>query len=79
MKNFGKWNFLALILKDFLYFLKRKLCYISENGNSEKIPYILGNGTFFYFRKLQEVTFRARKMKKAHCEKMSYISGNGIF
>ena len=36
---FRKWNFLALILRNFLYFLKRKLSYIS------------GNGTFLYFRK----------------------------
>ena len=35
---FKKWNFLALILRN-LYFLKRKLFYIS------------GNETFLYFRK----------------------------
>lgn len=36
---FRKWNFLALILRNFLYFLKRKLFYIS------------GNSMFLYFRK----------------------------
>ena len=39
---------------------------VSENGNSDKIPYISGNVTSLYFRKLlifQEITFRALKMK----------------
>ena len=27
----------------------------------------------------QEATFRARKIKKARCEKVSYISGNRTF
>ena len=56
---FKKWNFLALILRN-LYFLKRKLFYISGNetffilgnGNPEKIPYISGNRTFT-FRKME--------------------------
>ena len=51
---------MALILRNFLYFLKRKLflyfrkrnfCYISGNGNLAKIIYISGNGTLLYFRK----------------------------
>ena len=37
--------------KNFLYFIKRKLFYISGNGNPEKISYILGNGAFLCFRK----------------------------
>ena len=41
-KHFKKWNFLALILRNVLYFLKRKLFYISGNGNPEIILYILG-------------------------------------
>ena len=32
---FRKWNFLALILRNFLHFLERK-----EIGNPENIPYI---------------------------------------
>ena len=52
---FGKRNFLALVLTNFLYFLKRKLFYISESKNRGKIPYILGNGTFLYLRK--RITF----------------------
>ena len=68
----GKWNFLALILRNFLYFLKR-------NGNPEK--------NFFYFKKgnpkklfiFQEIElFELEKWKKKkHSEKNSYISGNG--
>ena len=30
-------------------------------------------------KKIQEQTFRTRKIKKAHPEKISYISGNGTF
>ena len=44
----------------------------------KKNPYISGNGTFLYFKKLlifQEVTFRARKVKRPHSQKVSYISG----
>ena len=45
---FRKWNFLALIFSqknDFLIFREMELCYISGNGNPQKIPYILGKGT----------------------------------
>ena len=38
------------IKKSLVFFLK-KFSYISRNGNPEKILYILGNGTFLYFRK----------------------------
>ena len=53
--------------KTFLYFGKRK-----PRKNS------------LYFRKrnfliFQEITFRAQKLKKAHSEKVSYISENGTF
>ena len=30
-------------------------------------------------KKFQEVTFRARKIKMTHSEKMSYILGSGTF
>ena len=65
---FEKWNFLAWILSNILYFLKKK-----------SFSYISGNGTFLYFRKwkpwknssyfrkrnclvFQEVTVWAQKM-----------------
>ena len=44
---FGKWNFMALILKNFLYFL-----YISGNGNMEN-PHLK---SFFYFGKQNFLT-----------------------
>ena len=52
---FRKWNFLALILGNFLYFLKRKLSlyfgkwkfYILGNGNPEKISNIFSKESFF--------------------------------
>ena len=58
---FKKWNFLALILKIFLYFLKRKL--FLYFGKMKLLKF------FLYFRKrnfliFQEVTFHAQKMKK---------------
>ena len=49
---FRKWNFLVLLLRNFLYFLKGKLVYISGIGKPEKNSYISANGTFLYFRKL---------------------------
>ena len=54
-----KWDFLALIFKNFLYFLKRKLLiyqemelfYISGNGNPEKVSDIFSKESFLlYFR-----------------------------
>ena len=56
-------------IKNFLYFLKRKIFLYFKNGDPKKIPYISGNGAFLYFRELllfQEVTFQTRKMKKTH-------------
>ena len=41
---FKKLNFLAVILRNYLYFLKRKPLHISGNRNPKKILYILGNG-----------------------------------
>ena len=63
-------------------FSKKSFCNISGNKNLGKIIYILANGTFLYFRKLlifQEVTFRARKVKRTHSEKTSYVSRNVTF
>ena len=49
--HLGKRNFLALILRNFLYFLKRKLFLYFRKRKPRKIPYISGNGTFLYFLK----------------------------
>ena len=45
--HFGKWNFLALMLRYFLYFPKRELLlYIGKwNPPPKNIPYISGNGS----------------------------------
>ena len=57
---FMKRRFLDLKLRIFLYFFRKKpfllfqemkLSYILGKGNTEKIPYILENGIFLYFRK----------------------------
>ena len=37
-----KWNSLALLLRNFLYFLKRNLFFIPGNGNHEIVPYVSG-------------------------------------
>ena len=54
--------------KLFLYFEKRDFLIFLEME-----LYSLKNKTF------QEVTLQAQKIKKKHSEKISYISGNGIF
>ena len=55
--------------KKILIFQEMELSYISGNGSPKKLLIF------------QEVTFRARKMKKKkkHSEKISYISGNQSF
>ena len=75
---------MALILRNFLYFLKRKVCYISGSGQipppsphppppppekKEEKPYIPGDGNPKKLLIFQEVTFRAQQIKKAHSEK----------
>ena len=48
----GKWNFLALILRNISYFHTQKnFSYILGNGKAEPNIYISGNGIFLYFRK----------------------------
>ena len=60
--------------KIFLYFLKKKAVLIFRGTETpKKIPYISGNGTFLYFKKVlifQEITFRARKVKRTLSEKL---------
>ena len=47
----GKWNFLTPILKNVLYFFKRKLFLYFGKRKPRKISNISGNGTFLYFSK----------------------------
>ena len=43
---FGKWNFLALRLKKFLYFPEKSVSYISGNGTFLKIISYISGGNF---------------------------------
>ena len=65
---FGKWNFLALILKRFLYFSKWNP---ALSGFSPQIFFVI----FFYI--FPQKTF-SEKMYIFSKEIFSYISGNGI-
>ena len=48
----GKWNFLALILKNFSYFLKRKLfSYFRKQKPRKNFLYFLKRKLFLYFQK----------------------------
>ena len=47
------WIFLALILKHFLYFFKKAFRIIQERETLKKVPYVSGNETFLYFKKLK--------------------------
>ena len=60
-------------IKKFLKFFQKKAFLIfwetPKNRSPEKILCISGNVTFLYFKKLlvfQDVTFRARKVKRTH-------------
>ena len=59
---FEKWNFLAVILRNFLYFLKRMLSLYLENVNPKKLLIF------------EEVTFWAQKIKSPLWEKFSYFA-----
>ena len=72
---FGKWDFLALMLRNILYFLKKKLSLYFRKRKHR-------NGTFSYFRNknpkklfiFQEVTFLAQKTgKKKHSKQFLII------
>ena len=64
--HFRKWKILALILKKFLYSLKRKL-----------FLYFLKIKLFLYFRKWNPAHFSpSSKNKKIYQEEISYSSGN---
>ena len=64
---FRKWNFLALILKNFLYFLERKLFLYFLKID---FPYIFLNETLHFSHQAQEI-------KEIHPRRMFYTSGNG--
>ena len=74
---FEKWNYLALILKNFLYFIQRIFSSISGNENPPKM-FVPGNGnpkkTY-----ISGSNFLSLKNKKTHSKKLPYISGNGTF
>ena len=68
----GKWNFLILILKNFLYFLKRKLfSYFRKRKTPKKflifqeteLSHISGKETFLYFGKVCSEPFFGNVMK----------------
>ena len=76
---FGKRNFLALRVKTFLYFPQKRFSYISGNGTFKPpqkkfvtFPEMELSSLIF-----QEGSLQTRKIKRTHCEKISYISGNG--
>ena len=64
---FRKLNFLALILKNFLYFLERKLFLYFLKID---FPYIFLNETLHFSHQAQEI-------KEIHPRRMFYTSGNG--
>ena len=63
----GKWNFVVLRLMEFLYFLKKYFFYFFGKWNFLK-------NLFF-----PEGIYQARKIKKSHFDKTSYILRNGTF
>ena len=67
---------MAPIIRNFLYFLKRKFFLYFRKWKPPKNSLYFRKRNFFIF---QEVTFQAPKNKKAHSEKTSYILGNVTF
>ena len=74
-------NFLYSNMKKFhIFSQKQAFAIFQETETPKKIPFISVNGNPKKLLLLQEVTFRARKMKKKkHFKIFSYISGNGTF
>ena len=73
---FRKWNFLALILKNLLHFFifqeketRKKISYISGNGNPKRVPYISRDGTLHFSAQASKLE------KKISSEKSFYIFG----
>ena len=69
---FGKWNFMALILKNFLYFL-----YISGNGNMEKSTlkkFLLFRETKLSNSKLAKLLIFQERFSKSQKSNISYIT-----
>ena len=64
---FRKWNFLALILKNFRQWKPQKISYTSGNKNLEKISYIFSKESFFKFQETKT---------PPPPKKIFYISGN---
>ena len=78
-KNFRIWNFVALILKKFLYFLKRKLFLYFRKWNPALFTTSLKNKR--NPPREESLYFRKQKTRKKSCifskENCSYISVNG--
>ena len=68
-----KWDFLTLILKSFLYFLKRRLFLYFGNGNLQKFLTFCQKKNFLIFRE----TETPRKFFIFQETKLSSIFGNG--
>ena len=63
-----------------LIFSQKKAFLIFQETESPKKNFTFQESELSYFSLIfQEATFGARKMKKTHSEKISYISGNGTF
>ena len=73
----GKWNFLAVILKNFLNFLKRKLfLYFRKHKPRESFLYFWNRKpqNFFYIFSRESLSYISGN---GHPEKILYISSNG--
>ena len=73
---FGKWNFLVLMLKYFLYFP-----IFRETETLKKIPYVSGNENpkkLLIFWKMELFSPSSKKILKIHPKKIPYISGSNF-
>ena len=71
---------MAQILRNFLYFLKRKLFLYFKKWKPRTFFLYFRKWNFLIFRETSSIlenNFRGSKNKKTHSEKTSYISGNG--
>ena len=68
---------LALTLKKFLYFLKRKLFLYFGKQRPRKISYVLGNGTCLYFQTF--LIFQERNIQNPGITELFLCSRKEIF
>ena len=78
----GKWNFLTLILKDFLYFLKKNLfLYFKKWKTPKEIPYTFSKESFSYISESgnpKKDFLYFRKQNFLIFQETSYISGSNF-